>query len=147
MSRGVNRVTLIGNLGRDPETRYLDSGAVVTSFSVGTNEEWKDKSGEKQSRCEWHNCTAWGKLAEVCAEYLKKGSQVYIEGSIRTEKYEKNGEDRYATKIVVREMQMLGGRREGGPQGQAHTQAESTSQGADISDDIPFGPHERGMIA
>lgn len=116
MSRGVNKVILVGTLGKDPETRYMPSGGAVTGFSVATNESWKDKqTGEKQERTEWHNITIFGKLAEIAGEYLKKGSQVYLEGSLRTEKWQdKQGQDRYTTKIIANEMQMLGGRNDAG---------------------------------
>ncbi len=112
MARGINKVILVGTLGKDPETRYTPTGVAITSYSVATNESWKDKqTGEKQERTEWHNITAFGKLAEICSEYLKKGSQVYIEGSLRTEKWQdKSGNDRYTTKIIASEMQMLGGK-------------------------------------
>lgn len=109
--RGINKVILVGALGNDPETRFTTSGAAICSFSVATNEEWKDKqSGEKQSRTEWHRIKVFGKLAEICGEYLKKGRQVYIEGTLRTSKYTgKDGVERYSTDIVARDMQMLGG--------------------------------------
>lgn len=112
MSRGVNKVILVGTLGKDPETRYMPSGSAVTSFSVATNESWKDKTtGEKQERCEWHNISIFGKLAEIAGEYLKKGSQVYLEGALRTDKYtDKQGVEKYSTKIVANEMQFLGGK-------------------------------------
>ncbi|HKQ83199.1 MAG TPA: single-stranded DNA-binding protein [Steroidobacteraceae bacterium] len=112
MARGVNKVILVGNLGKDPETRYMPSGKPVTSFSIATSESWNDRqSGERQERTEWHNIVLFEKLAEIAAEYLRKGSQVYIEGSIRTRKWQdKEGKDRYTTEIVGRDMQMLGGR-------------------------------------
>lgn len=117
MARGVNKVTLIGNLGADPELRHTGSGTAVCEVSVATSEQWTDKqSGEKQERVEWHRVTLWGKLGEIASEYLTKGRQVYIEGSLRTEKYtDKAGVERYATKIIASEMQMLGG---GGDSGQ-----------------------------
>ena len=112
MARGVNKVILVGNLGKDVEVRYMPDGKAAANTSLGTNEEWKDKqTGDKQSRVEWHNLTFFGKLAEIAGEYLKKGSQIYVEGSIRTEKWQdKEGKDRYTTKIIVSEMQMLGSR-------------------------------------
>ncbi len=111
MARGVNKVILVGNLGKDPEVRYTSSGGAVANITVATSEAWKDKqTGESQERTEWHNVVFFGKLAEIVGEYLRKGSQVYIEGSIRTEKYQKDGQDRYITKIVASEMQMLGSR-------------------------------------
>ena len=141
MSRGLNKVMLIGNLGKDPEVRNMPNGGSVVSFSVGTNESWKDKNGEKIERCEWHNCTVFGKLADVCAEWLRKGSQVYIEGSIRTEKWQdKEGNDRYTTKIIVREMQMLGGKREGDSGSRTSSSPDTAGgpQGDVMDDDIPF---------
>lgn len=149
MSRSLNRVMLIGNLGRDPEHRELDNGQSVTSFSIATTDSWTDKKGEKQERTEWHNIVAWGKLAEICAEYLKKGSKVYIEGSLKTEQYEKDGVTRYATKIVAREMMMLDGRREGAPAERAPAPQSSggASASTDFEDDIPFAQHEWRTIA
>jgi len=154
MSRGVNKAIIVGTLGKDPETRYMPSGGAVTSFSVATNESWKDKTtGEKQERTEWHNVSIFGKLAEIAAEYLKKGSQVYLEGSIRTDKYtDKQGVEKYSTKIIAHEMQMLGGRNDAGnpasgdsslhQQSQANQNSMSANQHAPIDDtfddDIPF---------
>jgi single-strand DNA-binding protein len=108
MARGVNKVILIGNLGRDPEVKYLPSGSAVCNVTLATSESWKDKeSGEKKDRTEWHNVVFFGKLAEIAGEYLKKGSQVYVEGSLRTRKWQdKEGKDRYTTEIVVSDMQM-----------------------------------------
>jgi single-strand DNA-binding protein len=155
MARGVNKVILVGNLGKDPETRYMPSGKPVTSFSIATSESWTDRqSGDKQERTEWHNIVLFDKLAEIAAEYLRKGSQVYIEGSLRTRKWQdKEGKDRYTTEIVGRDMQMLGGR--SGPAGGASETREarggsSTSGGGgrerepvpsddqEFDDDIPF---------
>jgi single-strand DNA-binding protein len=112
MARGINKVILVGNLGKDPETRYMPNGKAVTNFSIATSESWTDKqSGDKQERTEWHNIVMFEKLAEIAAEYLRKGSQVYVEGSLRTRKWQdKEGKDRYTTEIVARDMQMLGGR-------------------------------------
>ncbi len=111
MSKGVNKAIIVGRLGKDPEVRYTGKGSAVASFSVATSEQWKDQSGERQERTEWHSVTAFGKLAEICGEYLKKGVEVYIEGSLRTDKYtDKEGIERYTTKIVASEMQMLGGK-------------------------------------
>ena len=110
MSRGINKVILVGNLGNDPEVRYSQSGSAITTISVATTENWKDKNGEQQERTEWHRVKFFGRLAEIAGEYLKKGRQVYIEGSLRTEKYtDKNGVEKYATDIIANEMQMLGG--------------------------------------
>ncbi len=146
MARGVNKVILVGTCGKDPETRYMPSGGAVTSISVATNESWKDKqTGEKQERTEWHNITFFGRLAEIAGEYLKKGSQVYIEGSLRTEKWQdKQGQDRYTTKVIANEMQMLGGRPGGdfssAPQQQSQPQPANQPAPVDDSfdDDIPF---------
>ena len=116
MARGVNKVILIGNLGADPETRAMPSGTTVANLRIATTENWKDRqSGENQERTEWHRVALFGRLAEVAAEYLKKGSQVYIEGSLRTRKWQdKQGNERYSTEIVANDMQMLGGRGGGG---------------------------------
>src|ERR1700740_3513166 len=112
MARGVNKVILVGNLGADPETRAMPSGTTVANLRIATSESWRDKqSGEQQERTEWHRVALFGRLGEIAAEYLKKGSQVYIEGSLRTRKWQdKEGRDRYITEIVGSEMQMLGGR-------------------------------------
>jgi single-strand DNA-binding protein len=116
MARGVNKVILIGNLGADPETRAMPSGATVANLRIATTENWKDRtSGENQERTEWHRVALFGKLAEIAGEYLRKGSQVYIEGSLRTRKWQdKQGNERYSTEIIGNEMQMLGGRAGGG---------------------------------
>jgi single-strand DNA-binding protein len=116
MARGVNKVILIGNLGADPETRAMPSGATVANLRIATTENWKDRtSGENQERTEWHRVALFGKLAEIAGEYLRKGSQVYIEGSLRTRKWQdKQGNERFSTEIVGNEMQMLGGRGGGG---------------------------------
>lgn len=134
----VNKVILVGNLGKDPETKYLPSGDAVTNFSLATTESWKDKStGDKQERTEWHRISAFGKLAEICGEYLKKGSAVYIEGSIHTRKWQdKEGQDRYSTEIKADRMQMLGGKRQA-----AEKDAAEPKKGGgfdDMKDDIPF---------
>lgn len=112
MSRGINKVILVGNLGADPETRYSAGGAAITSISIATSESWKDKqTGEAKERTEWHRVKFFGRLAEIAGEYLRKGSQVYVEGSLRTDKYtDKEGIDRYSTDIIANEMQMLGSR-------------------------------------
>ena len=111
MARGINKVIIVGNLGADPETRYTGSGSAITSLRIATSEQWMDKqSGERQERTEWHRVKLFGKLAEIAGEYLKKGRQVYIEGSLRTDKYtDKDGIERYSTDIIANEMQMLGG--------------------------------------
>ncbi|MBR9814005.1 single-stranded DNA-binding protein [bacterium] len=116
MARGINKVILVGNLGQDPETRYMPSGGAVTNIRIATSESWKDKqTGEAKERTEWHTVVFFGRLAEIAGEYLKKGRQVYVEGSLRTRKWQgKDGQDRYSTEVVASEMQMLGGRDGGG---------------------------------
>ena len=111
----VNKAILVGNLGKDPEIRYMPNGDAVCSFSIATSEQWTDKnSGEKREQTEWHNIVTFRKLAEICGKYLAKGSSVYIEGKIKTEKWQdKEGNDRYTTKIIADEMRMLGGKRDG----------------------------------
>jgi single-strand DNA-binding protein len=157
MARGINKVILVGNLGKDPDTRYMPSGKAVTNFSIATSESWTDKqSGDKQERTEWHNIVLFDKLGEIAAEYLRKGSQVYIEGSLRTRKWQdKEGKDRYTTEIVARDMQMLGGRTGGGGGGMggsgggggesrqsrsapAEDRAPPVDDGGGFDDDIPF---------
>ena len=111
MARGINKVILVGNLGADPETRYTPSGTAITTIRIATSESWKDKqTGEQQERTEWHRVKFFGRLAEIAGEYLKKGGQVYVEGRLRTEEYEKDGVKRWSTDIVADEMQMLGSR-------------------------------------
>lgn len=116
MARGINKVTIVGNLGNDPETKYMPSGGAVTNISVATSESWKDKqTGQQQERVEWHRIVFFNRLAEIAGEYLKKGSQVYVEGALRTRKWQdQSGQDKYTTEIVASEMQMLGGRQGGG---------------------------------
>lgn len=140
---GVNKAIVVGRLGNDPEVRYAASGSAVANISVATSEQWKDKnSGEKQERTEWHRITLFGRQAELAGEYLKKGSQVYIEGRIQTSKYQdKDGNDRWSTEIVAREMTFLGGRGGGGDSQSASSasppQRDSGPSG-DFDDDIPF---------
>ena len=119
MARGINKVILVGNLGADPETRYTANGGAITNIRLATSEQWRDKqTGENQERTEWHRVVLFGKLGEIAGEYLKKGRQVYIEGSLRTNKYtDKEGVERYTTDIVANEMQMLGGPGGGGEGG------------------------------
>ena len=155
MARGINKVILIGNLGADPETRAMPSGTTVANLRVATSESWRDKqTGEQQERTEWHRVALFGRLAEVAAEYLRKGSQVYIEGSLRTRKWQdKQGNERYSTEIIGNDLQMLGGRGGAGGAGAAPVSAgagsasapsfaeESTGSGSrseDFDDDIPF---------
>ena len=150
----VNKVILIGNLGRDPETRYMPEGGAITNISIATTDKWKDKNGEMQEKTEWHRVAFFGKLAEIAGEYLKKGSQVYVEGRLQTRKWQdKDGQDKYTTEIVANVMQMLGSRqgmgggdRDAGgerPQaGNAKPPAGSKPAGKgkfdDFEDDIPF---------
>ena len=145
----VNKVILIGNLGADPETRYLPSGDAVTNIRIATTDSWKDKSGEKQEHTEWHRVAFFGKTAEIAGEYLKKGSPVYVEGRIRTRKWQdKEGQERYSTEIVADRMQLLGGRA-GGAEPMAREPASAIAgspkpaakkSGAfdEMDDDIPF---------
>jgi single-strand DNA-binding protein len=134
--RGVNKAILVGTLGKDPEQRYMPNGNAVCNISVATSEQWKDKqTGEKQERTEWHRVSMFGKLAEIAGEYLRKGSQVYLEGKIQTRKWQdKEGKDRYSTEIVADQMQMLGGKRDSS----APAAGETLSQAAPFDDDIPF---------
>jgi single-strand DNA-binding protein len=111
----VNKVILVGRLGKDPETRYMTNGEAVTNATLATSENWKDKTGEKQEKTEWHNLVFYRRLAEVAGEYLKKGAQIYVEGKLQTRKWQtKEGQDRYTTEIIVDQMQMLGGKATGG---------------------------------
>ena len=153
----VNKVIIVGNLGRDPETRYLPSGEAVTNISIATTDTWKDKAtGEKKEATEWHRVAFFGRLAEIAGEYLKKGSQVYVEGSLRTRKWQdKEGKDRYTTEIRADVMQMLGSRAGAGearggptePRGEPHGDAPAKAGAPakkpagkfdDMEDDIPF---------
>jgi single-strand DNA-binding protein len=137
MSRGVNKVILVGNLGRDPETKYMPSGGAVTNISIATSKTWKDKdSGEKKEKTEWHRVVFFNRLAEIAGEYLKKGSQVYIEGELRTREWERDGQKHYSTEVVAGEMQMLGGRGESG--GQSSGQSYGPPPADDFDEDLPF---------
>ena len=147
MARGVNKVILVGNLGKDPEVRYMPSGGAVANVTLATSEQWKDKqSGEQKERTEWHSVVFYQRLAEIVGEYLKKGSQIYVEGSLRTRKWQdKNGNDRYTTEIIASEMQMLGGRSGAGGTSFGATSKASEPAGGDegrfnegFDDDIPF---------
>lgn len=152
MARGINKVIIVGFLGKDPEVRYSAQGQAVASVSLATSEVWKDKvSGEKIERTEWHRAVLFGKLAEVAAEYLQKGSQVYVEGRLQTRKWQdRDGSDRYTTEIVINEMQMLGSRSSSSnapetsrPQTQRRGRTAAAAGGrsaapADFDDDIPF---------
>ena len=156
MARGINKVILVGNLGADPETRFSAGGSGVTKIRIATSESWKDKqTGDQQERTEWHRVVFFGRLAEIAGEYLRKGSQVYVEGVLRTSKYQgPDGSDRYSTEVVANEMQMLGGR--GGASGgampaddgdsapapqqrrQASAPVSAAPPASDFDDDIPF---------
>ena len=130
----VNKVTLIGRLGRDPETRYMPNGEAVCNFSIATDESWKDQQGQKQTRTEWHAVTLYRRLAEIAGQYLKKGSQVYLEGKIQSRKYTgKDGIERTAYDIIANELKMLGGNAQTPAQKPQPAQAQE-----DISDDVPF---------
>ena len=141
----LNKVILIGRLGKDPETRYMPNGEAVCNFSVATSEAWNDRNGQRQERTEWHNITMYRRLAEIAGQYLKKGSQVYLEGKIQSRKYtDKNGAERTAYDIIANEMKMLGG---GNSEQQAQAETPTsprrqapaaTVNGSDESDDIPF---------
>lgn len=141
---GINKVMLIGRLGRDPEVRYTPDGAAVANFSIATSEQWKDKAtGEKKERTEWHRIVAFRKLGEICGEYLSKGRQVYVEGRLQTRSWEKDGVTRYTTEIVASDVQFLGGRDSvNSDEPPLNTQASDTSgppSGSNkIGDDIPF---------
>ena len=158
MARGINKVILIGNLGQDPETRTMPSGMTVANLRIATSENWKDKqTGEQKERTEWHSVACFGRLGEIAGEYLRKGSQVYIEGSLRTRKWQdKEGKDRYSTEVIADEMQMLGGRGGAGggggagayeprerkgsaePAGAGSGAAGAGASAEDFDDDIPF---------
>ena len=156
MARGINKVILVGNLGADPETRYTASGAAITNITIATSESWRDKqTGENQERTEWHRVVFFNRLAEIAGEYLRKGRQVYIEGSLRTRKWQgQDGQDRYTTEVVASEMQMLGGRggeasarpagsgfRDSQPAQQKQAPEKSTAAPVEdnfAEDDIPF---------
>lgn len=152
MARGVNRATILGNVGKDPETRFMSNGKAVTNISVATSESWKDKqTGEQRESTEWHNVVFFDRLAEVVGEYVKKGSQIYVEGKITTRKWQdKDGKDRYTTEIVANELQLLGGAQGGsGQQDRSAPRREErqrppagaktpTQAAAEFDDDIPF---------
>jgi single-strand DNA-binding protein len=149
MARGINKVILIGNLGRDPETRYTAAGSAVCHFSLATSENWRDRqSGEQREHTEWHNVVCFGKLGEIAGQYLKKGSKVYIEGQLRTSSWEQEGVKKFKTEVNAREMQMLDSRGGGGGDGPPPSGFESapargrdnapTLSDDDYDDDIPF---------
>ncbi len=139
----VNKVILVGNLGRDPEMRHTQTGRPVANFTLATNERWRDKDGQQQERTEWHRIVVWDRLAEICTEYLTKGKQVYIEGRLQTREWEdREGNKRYTTEIVANQMQMLGRRGEQGPgepgPGESSPEPEAAPPGPAGDDDIPF---------
>lgn len=149
-SRGINKVILVGNVGQDPETRYMPNGNAVTNITLATSETWKDKNtGEQQERTEWHRVTFYQRLAEIVAEYVKKGSKLYVEGRLQTRSWEQDGIKRYATDIIANEMQMLDSRGSGGSGGGGSYQPAQQSGASepaepapadmgDFDDDIPF---------
>jgi single-strand DNA-binding protein len=148
-SRGVNKVILVGNLGNDPEVRYMPNGDAVANLSIATSESWKDKQGQLQEKTEWHKLTAYRKLAEIIGEHVKKGSRLYVEGKLQTRKWQdKEGNDRYTTEIIISEMQMLGGNENKGtdsapqqqkaPQSAPAQQPQQKAPNFDFDDDIPF---------
>lgn len=156
MARGINKVILVGNLGNDPEVRYANNGSAIANISIATTDSWKDKNtGEQQEKTEWHRVVMFNRLGEIAGEYLKKGSQVYIEGRLQTRKWQdQSGQDRYTTEIVANEMQMLGGRaggemsgggynapsptRSAAPAPQQNNQPAPAAPSNDFDDDIPF---------
>lgn len=139
MSRSLNKVMLIGNLGKDPELKYTPSGVAVATFSMATSEQWKDQDGNAQERTEWHNIVAWRKLAEIVGEYLKKGKKVYVEGKLQTRNYEKDGVKRYVTEIVADQIIMLDGAgQRNGNSGGSVEESAPMSGSAPKDDDLPF---------
>lgn len=146
MAKGVNKVILLGNLGQDPELRYTGSGTAVCNMRLATNESYKDKSGETVDRTEWHSLVAWDRLAEICNEYLRKGSQVYFEGKLQTRKWQdKSGNDRYSTEIKVTEMSMLGSdrqdehyQRDPSPEPEPQEEPAYTQDTFEPDDELPF---------
>ncbi len=139
----VNKVILVGNLGRDPEVRYMPNGEAVCNFSIATTDNWKDKNGQKQERTEWHNIVMYRKLAEIAGEYLKKGRPVYIEGRLQTRKWEKDGVTRYTTEIIADQMQMLGGREGGSNTYEVMDEDQSSSSsGQNYSQAAPSAPRQ-----
>ena len=143
MARGINKVILVGNLGRDPETRYLPSGGAVTNVSLATSRSWKDRdSGEQKEKTEWHRVVFFNRLGEIAGEYLKRGSKVYVEGELRTREWEKEGQKHFTTEIVATEMQMLdskGGNSDYEKNNNSSVAAPSSLSSSDmVDDDIPF---------
>ncbi len=144
MARGVNKVILVGNLGQDPELRYTGSGTAVCNMRLATTEAYKDANGEWVDKTEWHNIVAWARLAEICNEYLKKGSQVYFEGSLQTRSWDdRDGNTRYTTEVKVREMLMLGGRDDSsGGGGPSNGFKKKKEEPAGVEDDFSFEPDD-----
>lgn len=136
---GVNRVTLLGRVGKDPETKTIGNGQTVSNFSIATSESWKDKStGEKKEQTEWHNCQAWGSTAEIIQKYVRKGDQIYVEGKIKTRSWEKDGVTRYVTEIIVSTVNLIGGNKSENRQ-TAAASTETPSAGSSLAtDDLPF---------
>jgi single-strand DNA-binding protein len=147
----INKAIVVGNLGRDPEMRYTQNNTPVATFSVATTDTWNDRNGEKQERTEWHRIVAWGRLAEICGQYLAKGRQVYIEGRLQTREWEdQNGQKRYTTEIVAREMQMLGSRgdapaRQDGPPQPRQSAAQQGGPGDDPFPPAPMGGEDEDL--
>lgn len=136
---GVNKATLLGRLGKDPECKTINSGQMVANFSIATSESWKDRTtGEKKEQTEWHNCQAWGTLAEIAQKYLHKGDQVYVEGKIKTRSWEKDGVTRYVTEIIVGSIVLLGGGQKSDATRQEAPTPTATPQGSIATDDLPF---------
>lgn len=140
--KGINKVILLGNLGKDPELKYTPQGTPVAKFSLATGDRYKDKDGNWQDRTEWHNVTAWGRTAEIVGEYLKKGRQVYIEGSLRTHSWDdkQTGQKKYMTEVVVNELVLLGGRGEGAGGGDVASSSRGASAGGNNFDQRPPEP-------
>ncbi len=138
MAQGVNKVILIGHLGRDPEVKTLESGSRVASFSIATTESYKDREGNRKDQTEWHNVSLWGGLADVAEKYLKKGNQIYLEGRIRTRSYEDSGVKKFFTEIIGNNMTMLGGRRDDAGDNISSGGAIENPPNADPGDDLPF---------
>lgn len=149
----INKVILVGSLGKDPEVKFMPNGDAVCNFSIATSENWKDKQGQKQERTEWHNIVIYRKLAEIAGEYLKKGAPVYLEGKLQTRKWQtKEGQDRYTTEIIADSMQMLGSKKDSGNATMESQDSKPNKQNDgtgfdDMADDIPFANIYRGKHA
>jgi single-strand DNA-binding protein len=150
--RGINKVIILGNLGSEPEIRYTPAGKAVCNFTVATSEQWKDKqSGEKKEATEWHRCVAYDRLAEIIGEYAKKGSKVYVDGKLKTRKWQaQDGQDRHTTEIIVEEFQLLDTKQDQSPPQRRPAQQNQSAPGGDpngFDTDVPFLQHERFMVA